>query len=66
MDAARLAPVDRLISKSELRHILGGVSNMTIHRHLQAKRLPQPIRLPGMHPRWRESEVLQALGLQQP
>lgn len=52
-----------LMSKKELRVLLGGVSDMTIWRYLRDKRIPAPIRLKGMHPRWRRDEVLESLGL---
>jgi len=54
---------DRLMDKKELRAMLGGVSDMSISRWEKAGRIPAPIRLPGMRPRWSALQVMQALGL---
>ncbi len=49
--------MEKLITKKQLRELFGGVSDMTVHRWLVAGSIPPPIRRPGMHPRWRLSDL---------
>jgi predicted DNA-binding transcriptional regulator AlpA len=48
----------QLIAAKQLRNLLGGVSDMTIHRWMEAKKFPQPVVVGGKGRRfWRLKDV---------
>jgi predicted DNA-binding transcriptional regulator AlpA len=55
-----------LVTRTELRRALGGVSTSSIDRWERKGAIPRAIRRPGMLPRWVLEDVLEALGLVQP
>ena len=47
----------KLISKPNLLLKLGGISDTTLWRMEQQKKIPAPIRMPGRRVMWDESEI---------
>jgi len=54
-----------LVTRTELRRVLGGVSISSIYRWERRGVIPRAIRRPGMLPRWVLEDVLAALGLEE-
>ena len=51
---------DPLIKAAPVRAHLGGISNMTLHRHVKAKKIPKPKYINGIR-YWRQSEIERAV-----
>ena len=52
-----------LVTRTELRRALGGVSTASIYRWEKKGVIPRAVRRPGMLPRWVLEDVLAELGL---